>query len=405
MLEDIGHFNLSLADTVNGFVDFLDQQRIQLGNGEYDLEIVIDDLHSDDEPINTSQHVTVDYPNSKVNISEIELVESFSKSTAPGMLTKSGYDLVPYVAGYYPENKTKLRFYAEIYNTNYVLGESERYLVNYYLEYADNGRAMNSFRGFNRETAKKVNVVLSEFDIAELPSGNFNIVLEVRNRQNEVVAEKRQFFQRSNPAVQVEMNQVVVEATFVEGMNHPDTLREHIRSMRPIASEKEATFIRTQLKSADLSLMQHFFLAFWQSRNNLEPEVEWMRYRHEVRKVNKNYSTSIKKGYETDRGRVYLEYGPPNQISERKHDPASYPYEIWQYYRIKQRADARFVFYDNDLVTNDYQLLHSNVIGEINDHRWRLRLQRRSGMDPNLDETQTEDQFGNPRDQLFENPR
>jgi len=34
----------------------------------------------------------------------------------------------------------------------------------------------------------------------------------------------------------------------------------------------------------------------------------------------------------TDRGRVYLKYGPPNIISRKLYEPSSYPYEIWHYY-------------------------------------------------------------------------
>lgn len=88
--------------------------------------------------------------------------------------------------------------------------------------------------------------------------------------------------------------------------------------------------------------------------------------------VVKEFSTSIRKGYNTDRGRVYLQYGPPDNRTQMPHEPSAYPYEIWQYYKVKGQSNRRFIFYNPDLVTNDFKLIHSDALGEIMNDQWQL---------------------------------
>ncbi|MBK7669603.1 MAG: GWxTD domain-containing protein [Sphingobacteriaceae bacterium] len=85
------------------------------------------------------------------------------------------------------------------------------------------------------------------------------------------------------------------------------------------------------------------------------------------------------KGYYTDRGRMYLQYGKPDQRNQVNSEPETYPYEIWQYYRIYDKTTKRFllikIYFANFMIADDcYKLIHSDVRGEMYDERWRLRL-------------------------------
>ena len=83
--------------------------------------------------------------------------------------------------------------------------------------------------------------------------------------------------------------------------------------------------------------------------------------------VQERFGSVQVKGYRTDRGRVYLQYGQPNDILEIPSDPVTLPYEIWHYYYLDNQSNVKFVFYDPALVGNDYELLHSNKYGEPHD--------------------------------------
>jgi GWxTD domain-containing protein len=41
-----------------------------------------------------------------------------------------------------------------------------------------------------------------------------------------------------------------------------------------------------------------------------------MKYLEQVKKVNASYGNNLNMGYDTERGRVYLQYGPPNAIAD-----------------------------------------------------------------------------------------
>jgi GWxTD domain-containing protein len=96
-------------------------------------------------------------------------------------------------------------------------------------------------------------------------------------------------------------------------------------------------------------MLQQFFFNFWVQRNQANPEGAWKNYFNLVLGVEKEFGSIYKKGYETDRGRVYLQYGSPNQRNVETLNPWTFPYEIWHYYTANQQSNLKFVFYTRDL--------------------------------------------------------
>jgi len=397
-----------VSDSAKAYKNFIDQQRISLPNGAYELEIQIKDNNTDDKPFRVFQEVVVDYPDNKITISDIELFESHKEAKEQTMLTKSGYDLVPYVSDFYPKSVDKISFYAEIYNTHKILGNDEPYLLNFYIESYETGVIVNNLRSFKKQTAKQVNVLLNKFNINNLPSGNYNLTIEVKNKTNQLLASKKLFFQKSNPDLKIKAEDIArleTASSFVESITDKEKLRSNIGSLAPISTEIERNFQEHQLKNADIRLMQQYFLSFWQTRDQLNPGSTWRKYKDNVDKAQELFATSIKNGYETDRGRIYLRHGVPNTVITRDNEPSSYPYKIWHYYKAGNQSNVKFVFYNPDLVSNDYELLHSNLRGEVNDYRWQYRLQNRNTPNTNLDEEKGIDHFGNRPEDYYNTPR
>jgi hypothetical protein len=100
-----------------------------------------------------------------------------------------------------------------------------------------------------------------------------------------------------------------------------------------------------------------------------------------------------------------LQYGPPNTITSQPHEPSTYPYEIWHYYQLHNQRNRRFVFYNRDLATNDYELLHSDAFGEPQDYQWQLKLNQRNFATNDPDLQRTEWGWGNRVDDYWRNPR
>jgi GWxTD domain-containing protein len=394
--------------------NFLDQQRYALADGKYDLEIIIADRHAEKKnAFQVKLPIEISFPTDRVTVSDIQLIESYSKAEKgqTSLLTKSGYNLIPYVDNYYPPTVNTIRFYTEIYHTSSVIPD-EMCLITYHIETYEQQRIMEKFRGFTRRTSASVIPLLGEFPIGLLPSGNYYLTVEVRNKKNEILAFRQCAFIRFSPQADSirnrELEELNIENTFAAAITHRDSLMEYILSLRPIATSQEITFHTNQLKVARIETMQKFFYDFWHKRNPENPAKAWQDYHEEVKKVNAEFSTRTFKGYDTDRGRIYLKYGPPNTRTKEYHEPSAYPYEIWHYYKIGNQMNRKFIFYNTDLVTNNFTILYSDVIGEQTGiTNWQAELHRRDTplKDDGRNYIQRDFTPGNNVFKNFENPR
>lgn len=367
----------AVSDSSTTISDFIDQQRVPLANGEYVLELKITDKNSADQSYVSSQNISINYSSAKVNVSDIEFLESYTPTAKAGTFSKSGYNVVPLVYNYFPKTSDTLKFYAEIYNTKEILGNQD-FLVSYSISGHQNNHVVNNLAGNKKQKSSSVNILMAELPIKEVTSGNYNLAIEVRNKSNELLATKQTFFQRSNPVERQlsidDLSLIKIDNTFVSYITNADTLKDYISCLYPISSQVEDNVEQNQILANNLASMQQFFYYFWSKRNADDPELAWLNYKAEVDKVNASYKSLNKKGYETDRGRVYLQYGPPNEIFKRYSEPFTFPYEIWHYNTIANQRDGKFVFYSHNMSSNDFQLLHSNVNGEFYNANWTSYL-------------------------------
>jgi GWxTD domain-containing protein len=402
--------------------NFLDLQRIPLPAGYYVLTVALTDKNRvPQRTIMNMKNLLVDIDQDSVSVSHLEFLESYNTTAQQNTLSKSGYDLVPYVSTFLPDNMTQLNFYGEIYNTKKVIGNDSKFLVLYYIEAAATSKKLQDFNAFIKPTTQKVVPLIYSFNIKNLPSGNYNLVVEVRNASNRLLSQRKAPFERFNPGITYQLDDLTaidISNTFVGKYNNIDTLTDMIRSLRPISSTSEVEYAENRMKAADIKLMQQYFYNFWMARNEANPEGAWLVYNEEVQKVNREFGTQIIKGYDTDRGRVYLQYGPPDQRVVTTNEPSSYPYEIWQYYTIKPnpnlsvlnqpsitaQTNKKFVFADFDLVTNNYQLIHSDARGEVRDDNWQMRLVKRDTPNSNLDQQQGNPQYGGHSSDWYNDP-
>ena len=392
-------YNLSGPESMDSVAeDLIDQKRFgELSPGYYDFFLELKDLNSDNpEPFTFEQQIKVEEVKGKIKISDIELVMSAVETKEVNELSKSGYDIIPLVNNYYPIDFEKIAFYFEIYKANISVGQNEKYLLKQYIEEYEHPGIMSKYLKVKRISAKEVSPVLNTFGISELATGNYNLVIELRDRENKLLTSKKIFFQRSNPLATLNIQEIAsvdVKGTFVKTYSE-DTLDFFIHSLRPIAGEVERDVIDKEVIEATLDFKQKFFYTFWKNRNLANPEYEWAQYRKKVNYVQKYYKTRIKEGFETDRGRIYCKYGAPNDKIQRPNEPSSYPYEIWRYYKVGIYSNKRFIFYMPDLVGNDYELLHSDLQGEVNNKNWQLILNKRNTPFQDIDQETGNSHFG-----------
>ena len=116
-IKKVDKYNLSspeIKDTSLIDFVFLDQQRYQLSEGDYTLKLNIKDLNRIEEEIKHEQTITIKSINN--GFSDVQLVESYSQTTEKNILSKGGYDLVPFISNLYNTANTKLSCYFEYYS-------------------------------------------------------------------------------------------------------------------------------------------------------------------------------------------------------------------------------------------------------------------------------------------------
>lgn len=405
-VEKYNLHSLEIADTLRSRVNFIDEQRFFLKGGVYDFELQIADKNSLLSPFKYAQKIEIGYDSKKTGLSDIEFLESFSKANKATILTKNGYDLVPYVSETFPRNLSRLSFYCEVYNAAKNLGDSEKFVVFYTIQAddlkpnssaTDSNKLISEYRSFSKQKAGPINGIMASLNITNLPSGDYKLSIEVKDKDNKLLVSKSRNFRRENPVPLI--NSVhsgnsanssnsfgtanwgkdgTIPASFAFRLRNRDSLNEFVNSLRPIAQASEKKIIDENLTDTGIELVQQFFFNFWKARNVSNPEGEWNTYYADVRKVNKLFGSLNIKGYNSDRGRVYLQYGEPYSRIPGDNSVGVYPYEIWKYNKIGNQTNVRFIFYDPDYSNNYFVLLHSDVRGEPSNEQWQSVLQKQS---------------------------
>lgn len=359
------------------FEDFYSVKRFSTKPGTYTLELVLIDRFNPKDTIAYSREIQVQELDSDLIFSDIELVESLRKSDQTSSFTKNGMEIIPRLSSYYPVDTDKLIFYAELYNTH-LLGDTAKLALKYYIADARTKKPVGEFMGIKRLKPSPVIPLAYSFVISDLVSGEYALTLELLNEDGQVLRDMRMRIDRFNPKLEdlyADTEETVLDPFFKKELRG-DSILYYLESLIPIAGRIEQANILKVLDRNDTLVAQKYFQGFWKKTDLVNPTEAWLKYKKVVLTVQRDYGSSIIPGFRSDRGRVFLTYGPPDAVVSRPNDPGEYPYEIWQYYKIEQFSNKRFIFYNPMVVGNDYQLLHSDMPGELNNTRWRQELAR-----------------------------
>lgn len=343
--------------------NFIDQQRIALPKGLYTMKLLIEDANNSDDKFHHSQSVELNKQN---GFSSIQFIHSYKATTEPNQLSKSGYDLTPFVSNFYNRDNHQLLFYTEFYQEN-----SEKILMQSSIISQETGKIINQLVKSSIKEGKHI-PILQNFPIKDLESGSYYILVEAKNQTNQTIASNKRLFYKENDAIK--LSEIDLNNTFTTNITDVEQLKTYIYYTYPIQSPRESLFAVNQLKLDSLELMQRFFYKFWKDRDPFQPEDAWNNYLEQVELVNKSFSNGLTPGYKTDRGRVYLQYGSPNSRQQEVLPKVFEPFEVWHYYHIESERNVKFIFMNKNR-TNEYRLVLTNKQGEISDMDWLYRFQ------------------------------
>ncbi len=405
-------FNLvatkAIKDTTNAG-DLVYYGKLTARQAKVAFELELKDLNNASNIISTVDTIDLRIPKGKLAFSNIEFIKTPTPTKSPNPFSKYDYDLVP-VLDEFSEKAKRMDFFVEVYNAQEVFGENEPYLLKYYFQNFSSRKQLESYTFAKRQNAQTVNPFIGAINIEDLSEGHYSLVVEVRDKDAKLIGKQSSYFHKENNKPAFSENTFVsidIDKTFVSQLNDPKELKEDILSIRPIAGLSEYRYATNVVKNGDVSLMKRFLFSFWQEFDQANPYEAYLKYKKQVAAVNEEFKSGGLDGYKTDRGRVYLQYGPPIARVKRYHESANYPYEIWQYDQLDAQTNVKFVFYNPDaMASNNFILLHSDLRGEVNNRQWEMYLSKQSkpafGIDDN---THQDSQFGNRARDFYNNPR
>lgn len=309
----------------------------------------------------------------EIRISDIELARNVkTENVNPNsVFYKNTIEVFPNPAIIYTVSSPVMYYYAELYNLNAKDSTGNLTLIRYL--YNSKGKELNKkTKLVSRSKSSIIDVGL--FNMIKYPTDTYNLVLAlIDTANNKVVYSNKRYFYY-NPNYKDTTQNVSTQEGYLSSefaVYTEEECDDIFDKSRYIATSRE---IEQYKKLDSVSTKRDFLYRFWKARD-LEPETAKFEFKdnyfERVDYCNLKFGTFNKKGYKTDRGRVYLIYGEPDQVDMYPNETNMKPYEVWYYNTIE--GGVLFIF--GDLTGyNDYELLSSTKRGEIRDDNWRRRL-------------------------------
>ncbi len=342
--------------------------------GNYKLSVSANDGIKKSLSFTKSEELKVlPFVREKFTISDIQLASNIKKEGADknSLFYKNTLEVEPNPTVLYSKHSPVLFYYSEVYNLLNTSPKNELFLQ----------KQIYNSRGdivYNQKQKLFINnksiVEIGAINLKKYPTDTYKLTLIISDSlENRKVFSSKKFF-LFNPDVKLAFSGAKKAKGFMGSQFAVYTKKECdnlFRQSRYIAKQDEID----QYDNIDsLNAKRDFLYKFWKKRDPF-PETRKNEslgdYLKRIAYVNKHFSTMQKKGFKTDRGRVYLEYGPPDQIDRYPNQTGQKPYEVWQY----QSIEGGVIFIFADLTGySDYELLTSTKRGEVRDDNWQRRI-------------------------------
>ena len=332
-------------------------------------------------------------------------------------MVHSGMDLIPSVGKHIAQDLAAAKIYVELHKMDDVVGQDSLFLLAY--GWADpQGNWDMAFTKYKRLKAQAVVPVFES-----LPTSNITpdvhrpvLKLEARTRQGDVIVSRDvALAPRRDPSHQE--SSIAGAAPLLPSLDAFQELKGLVRHMHDhlalATTNEQSTILNVLIPEGDIARMKSYVSGFWleRSRSLAEADARHRQFMDRVAYVNEMYGDCKQgQGSMTEMGNIYLRFGKPNTVVKRHHETEYYPYEIWHYHKAGRFNNKRFLFFAPHVVSECFELLHSDMLGERQNEDWLSQLKSRENR---LRVSESMENRLNPRDafsreepeDLFYNPR
>ncbi len=321
---------------------------------------------SNDQDTLSHEVSVLSFKSEHVTISDIELCTNIIThvTESDNAYYKNTMQVIPNPSLLYGKGMPMLFYYLELYNLKKSAGDPGE-KVSVQVVVADRDGNIRLKREYGRSRNVNSTVEKGTFNVSKLESGLYTLIFAVSDpANNESVYRRRNFYVHNPDIIVVRDEQELSYAESQFAYMTGDELDRKFTQAQYLANKSEIQ-IYNLLNSVDSK--KEFLLRFWKTRTRENPDL-LEDYYSRVDYTNENFRSGGTKGWQTDMGRVYILYGPPDQIERYPSGQNENPYEIWQYHNVE--GGVEFDFVDTEGF-GQYRLVNSSKRGEISDPNWR----------------------------------
>ncbi len=320
------------------------------------------------------EFVVVDFITGPV-LSDIELATLITKSTDDkSIFYKNTLEVVPNPNSIFGNNINELYYYFELYGLNPDNITDEYFILIEIKNLNKDNVYYKTLKKLSRNNAEDI-VQFGSFMIDSLQTDKYLLeVTVVDSKNNEKTRSERSFWVYNSNIVQN-----------FDASENSDFLRSNYANMREDLVEKEfeiTTYIRTASETAtynkltNLNDKRKFMYEFWLRRdpNSSTPQNEYkIDYVKRVLEADASFKEQTREGWQTDRGRIYVLYGRPDDIERYPFEANKKQHEIWRYEKLEGGAICVFVERPPE-GSGFFDLVHSTIRTEIRNDNWESDL-------------------------------
>ena len=334
---------------------------MQLAGGQYIVRMILRDRNNPSHQDSVVLRVPVKpFDARQPVLSDVEFASTIRQGSAGGQFYKNTLDVIPNVGGLYGE-KQRLFYYAEAYNLTHGEGERGNYTLRSTVFDAV-GREVVSRERPKRGVGES-SVLVDQFPVDKLRSGTYTLVLALMDTQSTTLSSTGKKFFVYNSTLGVDSTLLAAGSSLplqvYMSLGEDDLDREFDEAKYAATDAEKRQY--SDLEGADAK--RQFLTDFWRRRPAGLRDV----YMGRVEYTNRVYPAMGRMGYRTDRGRVYIMYGPPDDIERHPSETETRPYEIWSYNNIQGGVIFVFVLRNPG---GDHELVHSTHRNELRDDNW-----------------------------------
>jgi len=290
--------------------------------GNYEIRIQMNDLISNKT---TNRKISInieDFREKLLSMSDILFLDDLELDSM-GTLSKA----IPRVQNNFSTRDGYFFLYFNLYSKNNPVKVS----LNYRIE-SQSGK-IDLDTTIVTELNDKISSHSFRIDKKKFTNNKYNCIIELKS-ENENIEKKKNF-----------------SFYWIDTPQTQEDLSLAIRQMMHILPEDSLD----KYRDSTLEQQQQFFVRFWAKKDpNPATKINELQeeYFRRVNYANREYSAFNNDGWRSDRGRILIKFGQPDDIERHPFELNSVPYIIWRYFALRKT----FVFADKTGF-GDYRLL------------------------------------------------